>query len=246
VCWRGGALRHRSRQPPPATELAAQSGFQHFDLTHWAVLAAIPGLALLLAAISRKRPTVRIPLARGLAATLLALEIAWFVRIQIYDFKVTHFLPLQLSDASILLAVFVGWTMHQRSFDVLYYWALTVVPLAMITPDVGEPFPAAYTVLFFLLHGLVVVIVLYLLWSGTLRPLPGSMWRSFAVLNVFLVFVMAANWLLGTNFMYLMQKPAQPSPLDYMGPWPVYILVGEALALAGFFILWLPYRRRVD
>jgi hypothetical integral membrane protein (TIGR02206 family) len=226
--------------------LPDQPAFQHFDLAHWAVLAAIPALALLLAGISRKKPTLLLPLARGFAVTLLALEIAWFVRIQLYDFKLTHFLPLQLSDASILLTVFTAWTMKPWAFDVLYYWGLTAVPLAMITPDVREPFPAAYTVLFFLLHGLVVVIVLYLLWSGTLRPRPGSLWRSFAVLNLFFVFVVAANWLLGTNFMYLMEKPAQPSPLDYMGPWPVYILAGEAVALAGFYLLWLPYKRRVD
>jgi hypothetical integral membrane protein (TIGR02206 family) len=218
-------------------------GFRHFDLAHWAALATIPAVAALLAFLSWRSPRLRTPLGRALAVALLVLEIAWFFRVRSYGVPLTQLLPLQLSDASILLAVFVGWALHQFAFDVLYYWALTAIPLAMLTPDLREPFPALDTVLFFFLHGLVVVIVLYLLWSGSLRPRPGSMWRSFGVLNAFMLFVLAANWLLGTNYMYLMQKPSQPSPLDYMGPWPVYILVGEVVALVAFYVLRLPFAR---
>ena len=42
------------------------------------------------------------------------------------------------------------------------------------------------------------------------------------------------NWQLGTNFGFLARKPVHPSILDYLGPWPYYILVCEGLAPALF------------
>jgi uncharacterized membrane protein YwaF len=48
--------------------------------------------------------------------------------------------------------------------------------------------------------------------------------------------------------MFLRQKPAAPTLLDLMGPWPWYILSGSVLAAILFLALDLPFamgRRRV-
>ena len=49
------------------------------------------------------------------------------------------------------------------------------------------------------------------------------------------------NLLLGSNYLYLMRKPFQPSPLDYMGPWPWYILGLAALVIAACLLCYLPF-----
>ena len=59
----------------------------------------------------------------------------------------------------------------------------------------------------------------------------GSMW-AVALVNL--------AW--GTNFLYLRRKPGAPTLLDWMGPWPVYILVADALAALLFWLLDRPFR----
>ena len=53
----------------------------------------------------------------------------------------------------------------------------------------------------------------------------------------------AANGLLDANYMFLCAPPPTGSLLDYLGPWPWYIVGEELLALVVFAILLLPFRR---
>jgi uncharacterized membrane protein YwaF len=48
------------------------------------------------------------------------------------------------------------------------------------------------------------------------------------------------NFWLDANDFYLVEKPVNPSILDYFGPWPWYILVTEGLAFVFFAIAYVP------
>jgi hypothetical protein len=103
--------------------------------------------------------------------------------------------------------------------------------MALLTPDLWEPFPSFSTVQFFVAHGLVLVGALYLVWSGQARPRPGSIWKAMLGLNIFAAIAGTFDFFFKTNYMYLRTKPRNPSLLDFLGPWPWYLATSEAIAL---------------
>jgi uncharacterized membrane protein YwaF len=87
------------------------------------------------------------------------------------------------------------------------------------------------------------VAALLLVFGLGLRPRPGAPWRVFGITGAWAAFVGGIDHVLGTNYMYLCRKPVVATPLDWMGPWPLYIGVGAAAALAFFLLMALPFRR---
>ena len=73
---------------------------------------------------------------------------------------------------------------------------------------------------------------------------PGAVPRVFLATAAWAAAAVAANALTGGNYMFLRERPQTASLLDYMGPWPWYILGAGLLALALFALLELPFRRR--
>ncbi|MFQ6614746.1 MAG: hypothetical protein ACE5D1_07880, partial [Fidelibacterota bacterium] len=49
------------------------------------------------------------------------------------------------------------------------------------------------------------------------------------------------NWLLGANYFFIAHKPETASIIDMMGPWPFYLLPLSLVALAIFFLSYLPF-----
>ncbi len=62
--------------------------------------------------------------------------------------------------------------------------------------------------------------------------------------EAYVAVVLPLNFLLGTNFGFLAGKPPNPSLLDHLGPWPVYLLSMQAVGAAAFLLLTLPVAGR--
>jgi hypothetical integral membrane protein (TIGR02206 family) len=181
----------------------------------------------------------------GLAALLIGLTVLFLVRaagsgtLHWYDF-----VPLQLCDLAVFLAAYALISLSPRAFELVYFWGLAGTLIAMLTPDVVAGFPSWEFVFFFMLHGGVVVAAIVLTFGFGLRPQKGAVVRIFAITNVYAAFIGVVNVATGSNFLYLCAKPRTASLLDWFGPWPFYILGGEALALVFFWVLDLPFRLR--
>jgi hypothetical integral membrane protein (TIGR02206 family) len=219
-----------------------KQNFVLFGLTHWLILAAIP-----LVAWAAARHTLETASHAGryaLGGFLLLNELGY------YGFKLAKGwfmfpagMPLQLCDLTLWCTVVAALTRRQMAFEFAFFAGILGAGMAVITPDLWEPFPSYTTIYFFLAHGGIVATLLYLWWSKLARPEPGCVMRAMIILNGYVLFMGVFNWLFKTNYVYLCRKPENASLLDYFGPWPVYLLVVELVALAGFFVMSLPFRR---
>ena len=89
-----------------------------------------------------------------------------------------------------------------------------------------------------------------------IRPTIKSLIKSFIALNIFLVFAAIVNMLIDSNYFWIYGKPVNhvgeriPTLLDYLGPWPWYILTAEFVALAHFLLAYSPFyfmnKRKLD
>jgi hypothetical integral membrane protein (TIGR02206 family) len=223
-----------------------ESNFRLFGPAHLSILASIPAGAALLATVCRRRLGCARNVRYSLASFLTVNELIWYsYRLYHEGFRFPESLPLNLCDLTLWLTVFALFTLNPLAFEMAYFAGLGGSGMALLTPDLWAPFPSYPTVYFFLAHGTVVAAILMLVWSKMIAPRPGCVWRVFIVLNGYVAAVGTFNAIFRTNYIYLCRKPTGASLLDYLGPWPFYVLVGEVVAIAIFWLLWLPFRSRI-
>lgn len=74
-----------------------------------------------------------------------------------------------------------------------------------------------------------------------MRPKFKSVFKSFLALQLYMLLMFGINYALGGNYSYLNEKPKSASLLDYLGDWPMYLLVVELIILPYFLIIYLPF-----
>jgi hypothetical integral membrane protein (TIGR02206 family) len=191
----------------------------------------------------RRHPRVGSGVRFGLAGLLLTLTVVTLVNERRSGRPWGDLAPFHLCDLAIFVGLFALVTRSPLACEVLYFWACAGTLLAIITPDVLVGFPHPYFLSYFALHGAVVVTALLLVWGLGRPPRSGAVWRVLLLTNAYAALVGAVNLVFGTNYLYLCAKPAGRTLLDWFGPWPVYILVAEVVALGLFTLLALPFRR---
>ena len=216
-----------------------------FGLVHLIILADVPLIAAVLAAVQRRLAPGARGIRYGLATLLFLCFVLYYGYFALQGQRMfPNHVPLELCDASLWLVIVALLTLKPVVFDLAYYYALAGASMSLLTPVLTESFPLFLSIQYFCDHGLIVVSVLYLVWTRQARPRTGSVGRAMLALNIYAVFVGAFDAFYKTNYMYLRAKPQTDSLLTIFGPWPWYILVSEPAGLALFLLLYLPFRQR--
>ena len=56
-----------------------------------------------------------------------------------------------------------------------------------------------------------------------------------------IVIIALFNWVVGANYLFICYKPVNGSIIDFLGPWPWYVLSLEGVGLFSFLIYYLPW-----
>jgi hypothetical integral membrane protein (TIGR02206 family) len=217
-----------------------------FGPLHLALLAAIALVGFLLVQLCRRLERARRPVRLLLGIGLALNELVWW-RFR-YSHEGVHLwnLPLQLCDVTLWMTALACIALTPALVEFAYFAGLAGAAMALLTPDLWQPWPKYPAIYFFVAHGGIVVGIAVLV-VGRVAPLrSGAVWRAFGMLLGYAVLVGAFNAIAKTNYMYLCRKPANPSLLDVMGAWPVYLVCGAIAGLALFWLLWLPVRPRAE
>lgn len=225
-----------------------ETPFRLFDAVHLTTLALIAASCGLLAwfcqrlAATRSRDTLRY----GLAALLLGVHLVWDAwQILVGVWVISWSLPLHLCQLTQLLCAAMLIWRSARLFAVLYFWGLVGAIQALLTPNLGpRGFPHIEFLAFFLSHAGILLAITYMLAAEGLRPTWGGLGRAWLYANLLLPLVALVNWLTGGNYWFIARPPVTPSLIDHLGPWPWYLLGLQAIGIACFVLVMLPFARR--
>jgi hypothetical integral membrane protein (TIGR02206 family) len=158
--------------------------------------------------------------------------------------NISGLLSIHISSMSVILSVIVLIRFKQKIFDVLFYWALILVPQAIITPGIyrfGFPHLRFFQILW--VHFLVLYTIVYLLWVEKRRLSKNNLRRALIVTHIYGFFVFIVNMIFNTNYMFIGNKSSVPSLIQYLGPWPYYIFVLDIILIVLFIVLNKIYRK---
>ena len=168
--------------------------------------------------------------------------LAWVVlELVAGSFDVKLHLPFHLCRfANLTIPIVMIWK-PERFFQILYYWGMSGILQGAITPDATHGFPHFHYFRFFLGHNGMILALIYAIVIYDLKPTVMGIWDAFLGINVFLLISIIVNWMLDANYFWISAKPETFSLLDYLGPWPWYILSSEFVALLHFVMAYLPF-----
>jgi len=185
------------------------------------------------------------PLEIGIAVSLLFFEVVfhvWLLTSSYWDIRDS--IPIELCSISLFLTIALLLTGKKIIYELLLFTALLGATQALITPVLYYDFPHIRFFYFFYTHIMMIWVVFYFTWVKEYRPTIWSVVKVFVFLNILLPIVIVINKLVGGNYMFLSHKPSTPSLLDYLGPYPWYLLSLEGLLLLLSLFIWLLLRER--
>ena len=220
--------------------------FETFSSAH--IITLVIGFSLIAALIlygKRSAPKQRHATAILAFCNLISYPFALYAW-RDYPHSLDNDLPFHLCDVAAFVAGAALITRKPILLTLTYFWGLAATTQALITPAVEYGPPTLPFIHFFFQHFVIVAAALYI--PIVLKWRPEQPWLK-SPLKVLVIsigyqcFALIINHFLKTNFAFASHVPENPTLINHLGPWPVYLFAMQGLALVFFLILALPWRR---
>ena len=175
-----------------------------------------------------------------LASTTIVQEaVDYLNRMSMRDLNAVTDLPLQFCHLAQIFSLVLLFVENKLLFELTYFWGLIGALQAMVTPDLNA-FDSQLTLfLFFMHHGLLILIVFWLVFVTGRRCRSWAVVRTFMVTNLIMIPIAFVDWSIGANYMYLRTSPVTDNPF-VSGAWPWYIVIIEGVGLVMMTLLQFP------
>jgi hypothetical integral membrane protein (TIGR02206 family) len=219
--------------------------FVPYSLLHFCTVVicmlAIAGLAFIGRALPAKREAV---LRRALGIFGLVYWLSYNVWWNWHGIDFVNGLPLQICDVNGVIAPLVLLAQQRFMRATLYYWAFALSTQAFIQPalQVGAAHPIFYW--FWAQHTIILAYAVYDLAVLRFRPQWRDLMRCYAVSALYLAVVVPLNFILGADYGYLGNLPAEAIPpfVAALGPWPARAVILVMLCVLACALVQLPWQ----
>lgn len=227
--------------------LTETGGIKFFGLQHFLIIFIMIGLCVWFPLFARRRlnPDQQLWVLRGLSILVCAGILSSVIfRMAVGSFDWRENLPLNVCNLFALILPVLFWRRPPKHLiEVFYYLIVAGTGQAVLTPDLTEAFPHLLFISYWIVHCGLILHIVYVIVIWRIKPRKIGILYSLLWINVYALIIMIFNYFIGANYMYMMEKPPAGSLLDFLGPWPWYILAAQPLGLLLFWLAWLPFAR---
>ena len=191
----------------------------------------------------RVPPDKRRVLMVSLGVLILVLE-AWqqFYFSHLGVWTVEKSLPIHLCGISAIIAGIMMIKADQNGFEFLALIGSPGALHAILTPQLNHGYDILLVYKYYISHTAIILIPLFLAIVQGYRVRSLSWVKVVIMVQILIIFIGTANYMLHSNYMYLAERPLVDNPMIF-GEWPWYIIGCELLGLIHILIFYFGYRK---
>tara|TARA_B100000214_G_scaffold176272_1_gene126729 strand:+ start:947 stop:1648 length:702 start_codon:yes stop_codon:yes gene_type:complete len=220
--------------------------FEIFGTVHLLTILSIVVVSIFLPKFYKNKSDKQISLMTKVVAGIIAAHVIispykdLYLLAEPYDWRET--IPLHMCDLSEIFLVWFLLGGPRLLYTCAFFWGLGGATMAILTPDISHH---DLDYIFFMIgHGMIIVGIMYATITLGNRPYAKDIITvSLITALVLLPIVYVINLILGepANFWYLIAKPEGASLMDVFPDPPYHLLVTTPLAIAVFYLIYMPY-----
>ena len=150
-------------------------------------------------------------------------------------------LPLHLCDFSTIAIILYFLTQKRDFFVFAFFFGIAGGGMSILTPDTVYGFPYVGYIQSQIGHTMILMGVTYAMVIDNQRPYLKDIPKVFMYATILLLFTYLMNYLLGTNYWFLAQKPTGDNITALMRPEPFHIIDLYIVALLVCYSMYLPF-----
>jgi hypothetical integral membrane protein (TIGR02206 family) len=150
-------------------------------------------------------------------------------------------LPLHLCDFSTMAIILYFLTQNRNFFVFAFFFGIAGGGMSILTPDTIYGFPYIGYIQSQIGHTMILLGVTYAMVIDKQRPYINDVFKALLYASILLIFTYFMNYILGTNYWFLAEKPVGNNITSFMRAEPFHIIDLYIASTLICYAMYLPY-----